>query len=250
MFTIKPDYSTYHLQKKEAIFYGILYLFILCVVSILFYNSLLPFFVFFPFIFIYYKYLAQYLCKKRKTALLLQFRDMLYAISSALSSGYSLENAFLETYKEMLLLYGQQSDICAELQIIHQKLNLNIPIEIIFSDFALRSGCEDIRMFSEILTIAKRQGGNLINIIRSSSETIREKIDIQREIKTILSSRKYEQNFMSLMPILIMTYLRITSNGFFDVLYHNLIGIVFMTAALVVYLSAIILGIKLADISI
>lgn len=199
---------------------------------------------------IYYRYISHFLCNKRKSTLILQFRDMINSISVSLNSGYSIENSLKDANREILILYGKNSYIHNEINIMLKKLAINIPIEKIFSDFAMRSECNDIIMFSQILVIAKRNGGDLISIIKSSSETIGEKIDIKREIESAVSSKKFEQNIMFLMPVVIMLYIRISSRGFYDSVYHNMTGVFFMTICLLIYISAIIIGLKLSTVKI
>ena len=54
--------------------------------------------------------------------------------------------------------------------------------------------------------------------------------------------KKYEQRIMSLVPVGVMAYMSITSEGFFDVLYHNGLGIIIMSFCLLVYGVAVYLG--------
>lgn len=247
---IQIEYDVYRLSFIEYLLYGIIYLSTSTIVSFLFYDSLIPVIVIIPFIIIYYKYISNFLCEKRKDNLILQFRDMLHSVSASLNSGYSIENSIKEANNEMTILYGRTSYICNEIDLMLKKLAINIPVQKIFSDFSIRSQCSDIIIFSQILTIAKRNGGDLIAIIRSSSRTIAEKIDINREIAAALSSRKYEQNIMFLMPIVIMIYIRLSSDGFFEPVYHNITGILIMSLCLIIYISAVVIGLKLSTVKI
>ena len=72
------------------------------------------------------------------------------------------------------------------------KLNLNISIEDAFNEFAKECRVEEINNFSEILSYAKRSGGNLIQIIKNTTDSISEKIDVKREISTIISAKQFE----------------------------------------------------------
>jgi tight adherence protein B len=242
------SYGDYKLSFIEYLIYAAGYFSILLVLFILFYDSVIPVFFAAPFIILYYRYIRKYLCSRRKNQLVLQFRDMMNSISVSLSSGYSIENALREAQKEMAVLYGEKSYIYYELTLMNKRLALNIPIEEVFSDFAKRSECGDIFMFSQILVIAKRNGGDLISIIKSSTETIAEKIDINREIETAQAAKRFEQNIMFIMPVAIMLYIRISSPGFFDSVYHNITGISVMSICLAIYFAAVILGLKISSV--
>lgn len=103
-----------------------------------------------------------------------------------------------------------------------------MPLELLLADLGIRSGEPDIEDFAEVFSIAKRSGGNLNDIIRRSAAVTGEKIEVKQEIQTLLSSRRYEQKIMNMVPFLIMAYLQLTSRGFFDCLYFNAAGILIM----------------------
>lgn len=243
------NYSSYTLSLNDYFLYGLVFLTASGIISFLFYDSLLPVLFMLAFIRIYYQYVSRYLCNKRKQILILQFRDMINSISVSLNSGYSIENSIRETYREMLVLYGADSYIQKELELMIGKLAVNIPIEDIFSEFSSRSSCDDIIVFSQVLIITKRNGGDLMDIIRTSADTIGEKIDIQRDIANAIASKKFEQNIMFFMPVIIMIYIRASSKGFFSPVYHNCAGIILMTVCLAIYISAVVTGLKLSTVN-
>lgn len=186
--------------------------------------------------------------KKRAERLALEFRDGIQAVVSALTAGYSIENAFKEALSEIKMLYGKKNE-CYKgfVRIVHQ-LNINTNIEKAFEDFARESRIEEITNFSEVLCYAKRSGGNLVKIIKNTTDTISEKIEVKREINTIISAKKLEQNIMNVVPIAIILYMRITSAGMFDKLYGSMTGVLIMSCCLVVYALAKMLADKIVDI--
>ncbi len=67
-------------------------------------------------------------------------------------------------------------------------------------------------------------------------------MEIDTEIDLLLSSRRFEQKIMEGVPFFIIFYLGMSTEGFFDVLYHNPGGVIFMTGCLAAYLAAILLS--------
>jgi tight adherence protein B len=132
-----------------------------------------------------------------------------------------------------------------ELDSINKQLNLNITIEKAFDNFSKRAVSDDIKTFCEVLNSAKRTGGDIISIISLTSDTISEKIDLKRDLNRILAAKKYEHRIMSLMPIFIMIYIESTSKGFFNPVYNNLLGIIFMTICLLIYALSAFLASKI-----
>ena len=137
----------------------------------LFYDSLIPVLVSIPGIWFYLGKVKDILCKKRKDRLSLEFKDFINAISSLLSTGYSLENAICESRKEIVSLYSDSLMAC-EIGQMTKMLLIHIPVEDIFGEFALRTDINDIKNFSAVLNIAKKSGGDLISIISSTSSSI------------------------------------------------------------------------------
>lgn len=174
-----------------------------------------------------------------------QFKECMLSVSTSLKAGYAVENAFLESRSDMRLLYGEQSLIYQELELIRRGLVININLEELLNDLAKRSNCEEISQFARIFSIAKRNGGNLSEIIHFSTDLIGQRIDIGQEIQTMLSGKKMEQNIMKCMPFAILGYISIAYPGYFDSLYHNCQGVMIMTVCLGIYLVAFILGDKI-----
>lgn len=180
--------------------------------------------------------------EKEKEELTIQFRECILSVSTSLQAGYSAENAFVECGKDMKLMYGEDSLICRELGQIRRGLNINISLEELLLDFAGRSGCEEINQFAQIFALAKRSGGNMAEIIRSSAALIGKQIELRQELRTLLSGKRMELNIMKAMPFGILLYINFGSPGYFDPLYHNALGVAVMTGCLAVYLTAYLLG--------
>ena len=196
---------------------------------------------------LYFRMLGRQRVKKNKHRLLLEFKECILSIATALRVGYAVENAFLESRNDMRMLFGVQSHIYQELELIRRGLVINITLEELLKDFAERSDCKEVQQFAEVFTIAKRNGGNLAEIIYSTSEIINRQIETRQEIQTLLSGREMEQRIMKLMPFGILIYIGMTYSGYFDSLYHNPQGIAIMTVCLAVYIVAYLLSDRIIE---
>jgi tight adherence protein B len=142
----------------------------------------------------------------------------------------------------MALMYGEGALICGELDIIRRGLTINISLEELLLDLANRSGCEDIAQFAQIFALAKRSGGNMAEIIRSSANQIGKQIELRQELKMLLGGRRMELAIMEVMPFGMLLYIDLGNPGYFAPLYHNLTGVAIMTGCLAVYLGAYFMG--------
>lgn len=188
--------------------------------------------------------------EKRRAELLAQFGELTQSLITALKAGYSPENAFHEATADMTFLCGENSMIVRELTRIERGMSGNIPLEQLLMSFALRSGLAEVREFAEVFAIAKRSGGSMVKILDRTAGLIAERIDLEQEIGVMLSARRLEQRIMDVVPFVIIAYISISSRGFFDVLYHNPVGIGVMAACLAAYLGAFALSEKIMDIQV
>lgn len=183
----------------------------------------------------------------RRWELNLEFKEGMASVSTALRAGYSMENAFAEAGKDLRILYNGQSYIEKEFIYMEKQLALNRTVEELLYEFAMRSGIEDIMSFSEVFSTAKRTGGDMVSVIRSTVKNINEKLEVKREIQTMVTAKKLEGRIMNLIPPVMIAYLRISSPGFLDPLYHNPTGVLVMTVMLGIYMAACRLGKHILD---
>ncbi len=186
----------------------------------------------------------------RRRRILYHFKDLIASLHNSMRSGYSVENGIAAAAAELEALYGSRDELTAEIRNIVSRMRLQVPVEELFLDLARRSGVEDIEMFAELLAIAKRTGGNLGKLLDDTWRTICDKIDTRQEIEKHLASVRFEQKIMSLMPALIILYLRFSFSGFMEKLYGNPVGIAVMTVCLLLYAVAFFWGRKLVEIEV
>lgn len=216
----------------------------------LYYRSVWPIIVLWPLGIWYYRSLEKECMEKKKSEFLVQFKEAIQSMAASLHTGYSVENAVKETYKEMLLMYSKDDMICKELSFMVQQIYIMIPAEQIFEDLAKRVRLEDVRNFANVFAAAKRSGGDMIAIIQNTVNQIGDKIDVRREIDTLLAAKRYEFKVMAIIPYAIIGYMILSFPEFMECLYGNMIGTGVMSVCLLVYLSAYAFGVRLVKIEV
>ncbi|MBQ6888022.1 MAG: hypothetical protein IJN54_10970 [Lachnospiraceae bacterium] len=244
------DYEHYQFGRKEIILYGLEAVGIVLFFAYFFYRSLWMVIPLMPVGVFVLKRKKKELSKKQQNTLKIQFKEAVLSISAGMRAGYSAENAFKEAYKDMVRMFGRQSLICRELAYLLGGMSNNIPIEKLLQSFGNRSGVEEIKEFGEIFEISKKNGGNIGQIIAQTVDIISRKLEVDREIETLISAKKLEQKIMNIVPFLILFYVDTTTKGFFDALYHNIAGNIIMTAGIAVYGIAICMEDKIMDIQV
>lgn len=244
------DYRVYRLSLWEKAMYSVWYMGLFLLLGKVFYDSFYAALAGIAVLPLLFRERARTLARRRGEALLLEFKDFILALSASLKAGYSAENAFVAAGKDLTYMYGDKTAMVSECRKIEKQLQNNQPLEVLFSEFADRSGQDEIRDFASVFSIAKRSGGNMGAMIRNTAGIISEKIEVKREIQLLYAAKRMEQNIMNVVPAAIIGYVRITTPDYFDRMYHNAFGIAVMSVCLAVYVGAFALSRKIMEIEV
>ena len=231
-------YDRYRLSAGEWFQYAAAGAGFAAAVSYVFYRSLPVFILLSPFGLCYPLIKKRDLKEQRLKNLNLEFKEGILILSSFLSAGYSVENAFSASVKELVAMYGPSGMMTLEFSHMEGQIRMNRPVEQVLRGFGDRSGLDDVRNFAEVFAAAKRSGGELVSIINHTSGVIRDKIQIQEEITTMTAAKQFEQKIMNLIPFFLVLYVDVSSPGFFDMMYQTSAGRGIMTGCLVLYAAA------------
>lgn len=227
------DYAAYQLSVHEKIWSIVVVAALLFAVGMVFYKIwLLALLLTIP------AYKAPKLWQSRqinrqRTLLKLHFKQALYSLSSSMSAGRSVENAFREAAKDLELLYpGGSSDMIRELEVITTRLEYGEPIESALLNFGSRAKVEDIDNFINVFVTCKRTGGDLIEVIRRTSTIIGEKMDIQQDISVMIAQKKFESNILLATPFVFILFMNFSAPDFMAPLYGTPLGIILASVGL------------------
>lgn len=190
------------------------------------------------------------LLRKKRDVAKEQFKELLLLTATGQKAGYSVENAFLSGYEEMQLLYGADSSICRMLRRLIRGKENNIAFSDIWRQIGRQTRIPEVQEFSQVFEIAQKSSGNAASVMEKTADIIIQKIEIEKEITVLLSAKIMEQKIMNIMPFMIMLYVSLTSPGYFDRMYHSIIGVLLMSIGLIVYIIAYIISIHFISIEI
>lgn len=249
---LSPDstvYSEYHFSIKERILWFIVGFIGTYIVGYIFYEHLLLSFivgVLGGFIFLPVR--KKQIIEKRKKTLQRQFKEMLDSLSTSIGAGKNITDAFSNALEDMRLQFSDKAYITIELDQIVHGLDNNIVIEDLLYDFEQRAQIQDITDFSDVFRTCNQKGGNIKQIIDKTVKVIHEKIEIEMDIETMVTSKKTEQNALMVMPLVFISILKSMGGGMIDL--NSPIGVVASTLSLIIFtisyfVSKKILNIKL-----
>lgn len=216
--------------------------FLTILLSWLYYDSFLaiPFLI--PLIWFWHKERENVRREKRQELFRKMFREWILLLASSLTAGYSMENALVQSYQELCLMFPKGGIMQEELKMMLAKAGNNQRPEILFDELAEKYPYEEVQSFAEVFKAARISGGSLQTVIRGTAAQMAEIMDTRREIRTLLAARVYEQRIMSVMPAVVLLYIRLGSGEFLEGLYHNVTGVLVMSACLGIYGAAYLMG--------
>lgn len=158
----RPDYTVYRFTAAERWKCILLYGALDVMVSFLFFDTAIAFLILLPGYFFFQKEYRDSLKRKRAGEIKREFLDGMQLTASSLQAGYSIENAFRESLKELQKIYGAESFIMQEFRFLAAQMEMNRNVEELLMDLGRRSGIGDIRSFAEVVDTSKRTGGDLL----------------------------------------------------------------------------------------
>lgn len=241
------DYRVYVPSKKEKVIWFILAMVVSGLVLYVFYESIIASVIIgiglgFAFIPIRTKQVIN----KRKQRLTMQFRGLLETLSTSIGAGKNMFDSFAGAADDLAVRFSDDADIVKEVNIICSGLNNNIQIEDLLLNFAARSDVDDIESFANVFATCYTKGGNIKEVIKNTSSIIGDKIEIQMELETMVAGQKNEMNILLVMPIVFILVMKSMGGGLIDL--SSTVGILSVTASLVIFVLAYFIGKKITDI--
>lgn len=245
------DYDFYRMAGREKLMCIMAAAIAIFGAAYIFYRSITISLLLTPLALLYPKIRIREIIRGRKNELNLQFREMLYSIASSLSAGKSIELAFGDARKELLIQYSDPDTfILAELQQIIRRIEMNDTVEEALNDLASRSHLEDMINFADVFSICKRSGGNLVQVVKNTAEIISEKIDVRQEINVLLTEKRLEYKVLNIMPVFIVLMLSAGAEEFMAPIFTEPLGRVAVTFSLLLFSAAYLLSKRIMDIGV
>ena len=132
--------------------------------------------------------------KKRVKDLNNQLGDAIVLISNSLKAGYSFFQAVDIVSKEMT------GPIADEFALLQKEINLGLSTEKALENLVKRVTSDTLELVVTAVLIQKQVGGNLAEVLDNISSTIRERVKIKGEVKTITAQGRMSGLIISLLP--------------------------------------------------
>ena len=144
-----------------------------------------------------------------------QLPDTITLIANALRAGSS----FLQAIE--LVVRESRPPISVEFSRVIREVNLGLPFEQALENMVRRVRSDDLELMATAISIQHQVGGNLAEILDSIAYTIRERIRIKGEIRTLTAQQRLSGYVVGMLPIGLAGFLFIAAPGFMDPMFAN-----------------------------
>ncbi len=144
-----------------------------------------------------------------------QLPDTITLIANALRAGSS----FLQAIE--LVVRESRPPISTEFARVIREVNLGLPFEQALENMVRRVRSDDLELMATAISIQHQVGGNLAEILDSIAYTIRERVRIKGEIKTLTAQQRLSGYVVGMLPIGLAGFLFIAAPGFMDPMFAN-----------------------------
>lgn len=147
--------------------------------------------------------------KKRQDKFAEQLPDALELIARSLKAGHPLAVALTLSAREI------QDPLGSEFGIFSDELAYGFPMNRALRNLQVRVGQEDLGVLATGIIIQSEVGGNLIELVSSLSNLLRERVKMRRKVRVLTSEGRTSGYMLSALPIFIFLALNLVSPKYY-----------------------------------
>jgi tight adherence protein B len=144
-----------------------------------------------------------------------QLPDTVTLIANALRAGSS----FLQAIE--LVVRESRPPISIEFGRVIREVNLGLPFDLAMENMVRRVKSEDFELMATAISIQHQVGGNLAEILDSIAFTIRERIRIKGEIRTLTAQQRLSGYVVGGLPFFLALFIFVAAPTFFNPMFKS-----------------------------
>jgi tight adherence protein B len=157
-----------------------------------------------------------------------QLPDTITLIANALRAGSS----FLQAIE--LVVRESRPPVSTEFGRVIREVNLGLPFEQALENMVRRVKSDDLELMATAISIQHTVGGNLAEILDSIAYTIRERIRIKGEIRTLTAQQRLSGYVVGFLPMALAGFIFLAAPKFFDPMFFNPPGVLGLPAGVII----------------
>ena len=148
-----------------------------------------------------------------------QLGDAITLLANSLRSGYSLLQSMEMVAREL------PPPMNEEFQRVTREIGLGLSTQEALNNLLRRIESDDLDMMITAINIHHEVGGNLSEILDTIGHTIRERVRIKGEIRTLTSMARYSGYLVSILPIAVAGLLFVMNPDYMSGLWEDACGV-------------------------
>jgi tight adherence protein B len=173
-----------------------------------------------------------------------QLPSTLQLLAGALQAGHSLQQAVDTVVQEA------GDPIAGEFHRVLTEARLGRPLEEAFEAMARRTRSVDFEWTVMAIRLQRQVGGNLAEVLRTVSQTIRDRYSLKRQIKALSAEGRLSSIILSVLPLLLFMALLLLNPVFLKPLFNTPLGLMMMGGSAVLMLFGVFWLKKITDIKV
>jgi tight adherence protein B len=154
--------------------------------------------------------------------------DTITLIANALRAGSSFLQAIEMVVRE------SRPPISTEFARVIREVNLGLPFETALENMVRRVRSDDLELMATAISIQHTVGGNLAEILDSIAFTIRERVRIKGEIRTLTAQQRLSGYVVGFLPIGLVAFLFVAAPNFLKPMFANPPAILGLPAGVII----------------
>jgi tight adherence protein B len=156
---------------------------------------------------------------RRKSGRLGAFNKQLPDTITLLANGLRAGSSFLQAVE--LVVRESRPPISTEFSRVIREVNLGLPFEQAMENMVRRVRSDDLELMATAINIQHTVGGNLAEILDSIAYTIRERIRIKGEIRTLTAQQRLSGYVVGFLPIGLAGFLFVAAPNFMQPMFEK-----------------------------
>ena len=158
-----------------------------------------------------------------------QLPDTITLVANALRAGSS----FLQAIE--LVVREARPPISTEFARVIREVNLGLPFEQALENLVRRVRSEDLELMVTAISIQYSVGGNLAEILDSIAYTIRERVRIKGEIRTLTAQQRMSGYVVGFLPIALVGFLVVIAPGFLEPMLDSAVNVAGIPTGMILF---------------
>jgi len=164
---------------------------------------------------------------RRQAAFAEQLPDVLQLVAGALQSGFSLPQALDTVVREgSQPAAGEFSRALAETRIGGE-------LEVAMNKVADRMNSTDLRWTIMAIGIQRQVGGNLVEVLSNTVDTMRERAQMRRQVRALSAEGRLSAYILVALPLLMAGYMFLVRRDYIRALYTTAPGLTMLIGSVV-----------------